>query len=107
MQQRSTRGIQYEDVAQAADALLQEGMRPTIERIRMHIGRGSPNTVSPMLEQWFSGLGKRLGAAGNSQKSMHVSGQGAEIAPVPDAVVQMAQKHALMSACALKPWHWV
>lgn len=54
------RGIQYEDVAQAADALLHEGLRPTIERIRQRIGRGSPNTVSPMLERWFAGLGQRL-----------------------------------------------
>lgn len=64
MQYRTTRGIQYEDVAQAADALLQEGVRPTIERIRMQIGRGSPNTVSPMLEQWFAGLGARLAGTG-------------------------------------------
>jgi hypothetical protein len=56
----SPRGIQYEDVAQAADALLHEGLRPTIERIRQRIGRGSPNTVSPMLERWFAGLGQRL-----------------------------------------------
>lgn len=61
MQYRTSRGIQYEDVAQAADALLQEGARPTIERIRLRLGRGSPNTVSPMLEQWFGGLGQRLG----------------------------------------------
>lgn len=88
MQQRSTRGIQYEDVAQAADTLLQEGMRPTIERIRLHIGRGSPNTVSPMLEQWFAGLGRRLGGASGNQKQTHIPGQGAGI---PDAVVQMAQ----------------
>ena len=81
MQQRLTRGIQYEDVAQAADALLHEGLRPTIERIRMRIGRGSPNTVSPMLEQWFSSLGKRLGGL-NGQK---------EGAGIPDAVVQGAK----------------
>jgi len=56
----TTRGIQYEDVAQAADALLHDGLRPTIERIRQRIGRGSPNTVSPMLERWFSALGQRL-----------------------------------------------
>ena len=61
MQYRTSRGIQYEDVAQAADALLQEGSRPTIERIRLRLGRGSPNTVSPMLEQWFGALGQRLG----------------------------------------------
>ena len=66
MPYRSPRGIQYEDVAHAADALLQEGARPTIERIRLRLGRGSPNTVSPMLEQWFAGLGQRLGGAGTA-----------------------------------------
>ena len=41
------RGIDQDDVWKAADALLIEGARPTIERIRQKIGRGSPNTVSP------------------------------------------------------------
>ncbi len=57
---KPSRGIQYSDVALAADALLQEGVRPTIERIRLRIGRGSPNTVGPLLEQWFSSLGARI-----------------------------------------------
>ncbi len=82
MQQRPTRGIQYEDVAQAADALLQQGTRPTIERIRLHIGRGSPNTVSPMLEQWFSSLGRRL-------EKLDAPGQGDT--DIPDAVLQTAK----------------
>ena len=81
MDHRTTRGIQYEDVAQAADALLQDGLRPTIERIRLHIGRGSPNTVSPMLERWFAGLGPRLGGAG---------GGGATPDGLPEAVRQAA-----------------
>ena len=46
-----SRGIQEADVFAAADALLAEGQRPTIERVRLKIGRGSPNTVSPMLER--------------------------------------------------------
>ena len=45
-------GITESDVWTAADALL-EGARPTIERVRQKIGRGSPNTVSPYLETWF------------------------------------------------------
>jgi len=61
---RATRSVQKEDVWQAADALLLEGKRPTIERVRQKIGRGSPNTVSPMLEAWFATLGPRLGAGG-------------------------------------------
>lgn len=54
------RGIDQDDVWKAADALLIEGARPTIERIRQKIGRGSPNTVSPLLDSWFEQLGGRL-----------------------------------------------
>lgn len=74
------RGIQEADVFAAADALLAEGKRPTIERVRLKIGRGSPNTVSPMLERWFAALGDRLvsshagagKAAGNDPDGMPV-----------------------------------
>ena len=61
MQMKSARGVQQEDVAAAADALIGEGLRPTIERVRQKIGRGSPNTVSPLLDAWFAALGERLG----------------------------------------------
>lgn len=61
MQSKSTRGVQQEEVWAAADALIAAGERPTIERVRFKIGRGSPNTVSPMLESWFATLGPRLG----------------------------------------------
>lgn len=54
------RGITEEDVWTACDALLLAGSRPTIERVRQHIGRGSPNTVSPYLDTWFKGLGPRI-----------------------------------------------
>jgi len=55
-----SRGITEQDVWKAADALLLEGARPTIERVRLKIGRGSPNTVSPHLESWFARLGARI-----------------------------------------------
>ena len=55
-----SRSITQQDVWQAADALLLAGQRPTIERIRLHLGRGSPNTVSAHLDAWFAGLGARL-----------------------------------------------
>lgn len=61
MQQRSSRGVQQHEVDAAADALLAEGLRPTVERVRVKMGRGSPNTVGPMLEAWFAGLAPRLG----------------------------------------------
>lgn len=61
MQMKSTRGVQQVDVDFAADALLAEQLRPTVERVRMKLGRGSPNTVGPLLENWFAGLAARLG----------------------------------------------
>ncbi|MEG1769794.1 MAG: DNA-binding protein [Comamonas sp.] len=77
-----TRGVQEADVWAAADALLAQGLRPTIERVRQQIGRGSPNTVSPMLESWFATLGQRLGVAqsGNAQDG------------VPENVLRLAQE---------------
>jgi hypothetical protein len=60
------RGITANDVWQAADELLQAGERPTIERVRLKIGRGSPNTVSPHLDGWFASLGARLEPAGST-----------------------------------------
>jgi hypothetical protein len=86
MESKSWRGIQESDVWSAADELLAEGQRPTIERVRQKIGRGSPNTVSPMLERWFATLGKRLrlGPDGNLPP-------GTEEIKVPLAVLQAAQ----------------
>ena len=67
MQLESSRGVQQDDVWAAADALIGEGLRPTIERVRQKIGRGSPNTVSPMLEAWFATLAPRLGVSNENK----------------------------------------
>jgi len=56
------RGITAGDVERAADALLREGHRPTIEKIREKIGRGSPNTINPLLDAWWKRLASRLDA---------------------------------------------
>ena len=48
------------DVRQAADALLLEGGRPTVERVRARLGRGSPNTIALFLDRWWRDLGARL-----------------------------------------------
>ena len=42
-------GVGFEDIAGAADALLDAGERPTTERVRGFLGRGSPNTIGPLL----------------------------------------------------------
>ncbi len=57
-----SRGISAGDVELAADALLREGDRPTIEKIRAKIGRGSPNTINPLLDAWWKRLASRLDA---------------------------------------------
>jgi predicted nucleic acid-binding Zn-ribbon protein len=56
------RAISPADVDRAADALLREGERPTIEKVRLKIGRGSPNTIYPLLDAWWSRLASRLDA---------------------------------------------
>lgn len=57
---RGPRGVQLDEVWAAADAVLAMGQRPTIERVRQHMGRGSPNTVGPMLDGWYGSLSNRL-----------------------------------------------
>lgn len=59
---RGPRGVQIEEVWAAADAVLELGERPTIERVRQQLGRGSPNTVGPMLDGWYGSLARRLQA---------------------------------------------
>jgi len=58
----TARGIGAADVDRASDALLREGQRPTIEKVRQKIGRGSPNTINPLLDAWWSRLAGRLDA---------------------------------------------
>ncbi len=48
------------DVSHAADTLLRAGNRPTVEKIRTKLGRGSPNTINPMLDTWWKTLSARL-----------------------------------------------
>jgi len=55
-------GIGPTDVDRAADALLRAGDRPTVEKVRAKIGRGSPNTINPLLDAWWQRLAGRLDA---------------------------------------------
>jgi hypothetical protein len=53
-------GITFGDVSQAADALFRGRERPTVEKIRAKIGGGSPNTIGPLLDQWWATAAARL-----------------------------------------------
>jgi hypothetical protein len=55
-----SRGVTASDVGHAADTLLRAGERPTIEKIRLEIGKGSPNTINPLLDAWWKTLSARL-----------------------------------------------
>lgn len=76
------RGITESDVWKACDALLLAGARPTIERVRQHIGSGSPNTVGPHLDSWFKSLGPRI--TGEAARDMGPD--------MPAAVAEAAQQ---------------
>lgn len=67
---------------QAADELVAGGERPTVERIRAHLGTGSPNTVTRHLDTWWSSVGARL-----RQRAIEQDRPG-----VPAAVDALAQR---------------
>ena len=52
--------ISLADVFRAADELLVQGDRPSIDRVRMRMGRGSPNTINDHMDLWWTKLGSRL-----------------------------------------------
>lgn len=74
--------IKEEEVHTIADQLLLEGHRPSVERIRVQLGRGSPNTIALFLDRWWSKLGARLRDL-----------PGSELPPVPAEVA--SAMHAL------------
>lgn len=53
-------GVPETDVFAAADAVLERGERPTVERVRQELGRGSPARVGSLLDQWWDRLAQRL-----------------------------------------------
>lgn len=76
------RGITESDVHTAADEIVGLGERPTVERVRAHLGTGSPNTVTRWLETWWQGLGRRLDAHHRS----------VAVPDAPDAVARLASE---------------
>ncbi|MBP2839265.1 DNA-binding protein [Pseudomonas sp. PNP] len=53
-------GVPEADVFAAADTVLARGERPTVERVRLELGRGSPARVGSLLDQWWDRLAQRL-----------------------------------------------
>jgi len=74
-----SKGITENDVFSTADQLLADGQRPTIERVRQALGRGSPNTVNRHLDAWWAQLSTRVQIREDSQQ-------------VPAPVLRLAEK---------------
>lgn len=52
-------GVPETEVFAAADRVLARGERPTVERVRAELGRGSPARIGQLLETWWDALTKR------------------------------------------------
>lgn len=53
-------GVPETEVFAAADTVLARGERPTVERVRQELGRGSPARVGGLLDLWWARLAERL-----------------------------------------------
>ncbi len=60
-----TVGVPETEVFAAADRVLARGERPTVDRVRAELGRGSPARVSQLLDAWWNALAQRM--AGQAQ----------------------------------------
>jgi transketolase len=76
---QSSRGVNARDVAQAAEALLRARERPTVRNVRAKIGRGSPNAILALLDDWWARLGSRLEA------------DPAALQRIPESIAQIAE----------------
>ena len=45
-------GVNYIQVAQAAELIKQGDIEPTVDRVRERLGTGSKSTIAPLLKQW-------------------------------------------------------
>jgi hypothetical protein len=60
LQPKRAARISADDVFAAADCVLGNGQKPTIQAVRAKMGRGSPNTIQTHLDEWWSLLGRRI-----------------------------------------------
>jgi hypothetical protein len=85
-------GVTEAQVHAAADALLAQGERPTIERLRAHLGTGSPNTVMRFLDSWWATLSQRLALRLSLPEAPAAVGEA--FAQAWAAAVDAGQRHA-------------
>ena len=89
-------------VAEAAQALRQQGLRPTVARVRAHLGGGSPNDLAPALKSWLDSAARAA-----SQTPTQQSGSKAVPAALPPVVVDLARElwQSALAAATLELKH--
>jgi hypothetical protein len=85
------KGVTQDQVNAAIDALVAGGERPTIERVRAALGTGSPNTLTRMLDAWWSQLHERLT---RQQAKLAVPDAPDDVAVAATRLWQLALEHA-------------
>jgi hypothetical protein len=58
--------LSFNALQRAADALLRQGIKPSVAAVREELGGGSPNALTPLLAQYWRTLGERLYAGPDS-----------------------------------------
>jgi len=93
------RGIGPAEVEEAAIALLRSGERPTTEKVRKRIGRGSPNNIAPLLDAWWERLFEKF-----RQTPPEFFGKAASSVPerMPPAVASAAERLFLEALIEVK-----
>jgi hypothetical protein len=81
-----------ERVTAAAEAILEQGLRPTVTRVRAAMGGGSPNDIGPALKHWKDAL---LPAQGRSSQ---LEPESVAIPPILTDVVRELWSRALAAA---------
>lgn len=84
---RGRPGVAPRRIRETADALLQRGIRPTVQLIRQMIG-GSPNTISPVLREWRETL--------TPEQQLHL--------PLQDTADRRAEIPTMISDLATELW---
>lgn len=77
-------GVNYFDVAKAAEAIKTQSQEPTVDRVRERLGTGSKSTIAPLLKRWRS----------DNSDSADVSGLPNDLVEVVKSLHQRVQQMA-------------
>lgn len=77
-------GVNYIHIAKAAEAIKENGLEPTVDRVREQLGTGSKSTIAPLLKQWKA----------KNEDSGDVSGLPSDLVEVVKSLYERVQQEA-------------